>query len=801
MAKHAALPSSSFFKKAVANTSIFALAVTPIFLMTAPSFGSEACDDLDNGVSGATAESLSNGVCQVTFTEDVASWALPSDVLKLSVVGVGAGGGALANGSKGYGGGGGQLNYLDTVDIANKNFNITVGLKGENATTGTAGNAGEDTVLKNIVDGVPATALVTAAGGLGGSTSLGSGVDANRGIDSSWRYATNGIKGIYSDGTTNPNYQNTVDGSMPGAGTRLPSNGTGNPSSAIPKDGTGGAGVSLNFNDGFGEFLIDPLGEDDFIDYLDPTLWAQDSAVLGAGVSLLGFEFGKGGGILATPVRPNALSGQGAEINANGTISEFAGGGVLVLRFFVPEKIDIAEGQLRFDKIIGPVSGVAEAQDAIDETNVGSASGVGHKFTYIDLLNDGAVNVDARVQITAQDGIEYPSNANNGKLESLDEYYAEDENSRIMSNLRFVDETGDEYVEYRIDFLTNATTVIDGAPVILKNVVVNVYDIDSYQYVEFNNVKSSTFGPSTILASRVGDGPGMTRFFENAGVSSSASNLNSRVQVEFEDVSSITIRLGQNFPSSGSKSRASFELDFSTGPGPIAGIPAESPAQAPSIAILAPKAFVLSPASIASGKSQAVQSTGINLERINSVTVDGKDVQIVAKTAGTIYLLLPPLQPGSYIINYRSDFGFMNQPENLFVTTAASDSSDSEETPAVSDEPGAVPTQPGLTKFYKAERFSNYLGDRGGVISRDERAIRSFLDQYQGITRITCLGSTSGVPAIETDKALATNRATNACTIAKKLNPQAEVTIKATTGMGIGQYYRSVTIFVAGTNQ
>jgi hypothetical protein len=48
---------------------------------------------------------------------------------------------------------------------------------------------------------------------------------------------------------------------------------------------------------------------------------------------------------------------------------------------------------------------------------------------------------------------------------------------------------------------------------------------------------------------------------------------------------------------------------------------------------------------------------------------------------------------------------------------------------------------------------------------------------------------------------LATNRANNACDIARKLNPEAKITIRAITGRGIGQFHRSVSIFVAGTNQ
>ena len=446
---------------------------------------------------------------------------------------------------------------------------------------------------------------------------------------------------------------------------------------------------------------------------------------------------------------------------------------------------------------------------------IGEDLAPGTSVDYLDLVKVGVQAIDARVTYLGHYGVK---KGTAGVLDKLDEASDDGGENRFLRtgiDWDSDEDAEDRYAEFKVEFFKDlATTPI---AVTLENLNLSIYDVDNFQTVSLTGADTYLLATETILSViRVPGTETLLVTSEDTGSSGSggaaiSSYSQGRVSFGFNEVSTFTYKLG--LPKSDRSGGSSFELDF--GPGvswgartqdapqtvQIADAPTPAPAQAPSIAILAPKAFVLSPASIASGKSQAVQSTGINLERINSVTVDGKDVQIVAKTAGTIYLLLPPLQPGSYIINYRSDFGFMNQPENLFVTTAASDSSDSEETPAVSDEPGAVPTQPGLTKFYKAERFSNYLGDRGGVISRDERAIRSFLDQYQGITRITCLGSTSGVPAIETDKALATNRATNACTIAKKLNPQAEVTIKATTGMGIGQYYRSVTIFVAGTNQ
>lgn len=152
-----------------------------------PSLGSDArCLALDDGVTGATAESLSGGVCQISFTQDVGSWTLPASVTKLSVLAIGGGGGALTSGGNGFGGAGGQLNYRDTTPVSDRDFTITIGTAGANATS-TAGANGTDTVLEDS----SSTALVTAAGGLGGKN--------QNNMDAAWAWATDGVKVPYGD--------------------------------------------------------------------------------------------------------------------------------------------------------------------------------------------------------------------------------------------------------------------------------------------------------------------------------------------------------------------------------------------------------------------------------------------------------------------------------------------------------------------------------------------------------------------------------------------------------------------------
>ena len=91
------------------------------------------------------------------------------------------------------------------------------------------------------------------------------------------------------------------------------------------------------------------------------------------------------------------------------------------------------------------------------------------------------------------------------------------------------------------------------------------------------------------------------------------------------------------------------------------------------------------------------------------------------------------------------------------------------------------------------------MKDCSGAVSRDELAITGLLSECPDTAKTTCLVSTSGVLAVVTDLALATSRANNACDIAKKLYPNAEVSIRTSTGKSIGQFYGSVSVYLGGT--
>lgn len=79
MARHA-FKGTSFYKRVLAGISLVAVAAAPNLMVSSSSYGSDACDALDDGVNGATAVSLTGNVCQLTFTQNVELWSLPSQV-------------------------------------------------------------------------------------------------------------------------------------------------------------------------------------------------------------------------------------------------------------------------------------------------------------------------------------------------------------------------------------------------------------------------------------------------------------------------------------------------------------------------------------------------------------------------------------------------------------------------------------------------------------------------------------------------------------------------------------------------
>ncbi len=152
-----------------------------------------------------------------------------------------------------------------------------------------------------------------------------------------------------------------------------------------------------------------------------------------------------------------------------------------------------------------------------------------------------------------------------------------DGGSAISGNNQFlqsdISTSGAGSVVYKFSFYLGGsyTGVGTGTPVILQNVYVNSYDLDaslpgvSNQYTQFTGVQSYTLSTNTTLG--VSSSGNLLQFISTAGnvnySSSSGSYTKGRVQVKYDNLSTISIKFGTDAAGSGGTSY--FAFDFSVG--------------------------------------------------------------------------------------------------------------------------------------------------------------------------------------------------------------------------------------------
>ena len=127
-------------------------------------------------------------------------------------------------------------------------------------------------------------------------------------------------------------------------------------------------------------------------------------------------------------------------------------------------------------------------------------------------------------------------------------------------------------VVYKFSFFVGGTYtgVNTGTPVILQNVYINSYDLDSSQqgnnqYTQFTGVQAYTMSTNTTLAvSATGNLLQFINTANNAGyTANSGSYTKGRVQVQYDNLSSISIKVGTDAAGSGGTNY--YALDFSVG--------------------------------------------------------------------------------------------------------------------------------------------------------------------------------------------------------------------------------------------
>jgi len=269
---------------------------------------------------------------------------------------------------------------------------------------------------------------------------------------------------------------------------------------------------------------------------------------------------------------------------------------------------------------------------------------VGDFVDYFNVVTLNGQQIDSRITITAQGGIESSSSSpGDGLLRRLDgEGGGAEENPFVQSSVRFDNKVGDEWVEYQIEFFTGlATSPANPTPATLSNLYLSVYDIDNQQYFEASGFSSYELTEDSILsvsAPRFG----VTRFAETSNTSTSGTDSQTlgRVTVLFDSVDSFTMRLGQNRTTRGSS--ASFDLDFSPGLGWLGAqrVTLTPPAYvAPNYT--GPVLESFSTRSVDACQGTVVTITGTRLSGITSATVQGKRAAVIENTADRLVIRTP----------------------------------------------------------------------------------------------------------------------------------------------------------------
>lgn len=437
-------------------------------------------------------------------------------------------------------------------------------------------------------------------------------------------------------------------------------------------------------------------------------------------------------------------------------------------------------------------------------------------------INGSAVSVGARVTFLSHYGSTGNSSTPNelDKLDGIAEMDDSENNYLLKAELDFdtSQDEGDAFVEVSIAFYrdlssANLLTVNPPTPITLTNVQLSLYDLDFSQFV---GIEGDNYRIFLSEESHVQVNDEKTRFpyrtftSPNQGTSDEESFTIGRATILFSSVQEFNLMMGIKreaiLADMDSEQEATFLLDF--GPGlPWGGgdeVPVEyseesdpsseeeelparnsnSQLTGPVVSYVAPIISRISPSCVgATQANQSVTLEGSAFSGVTAASVAGNAAAISSRTENSLTLELPSLAVGNYDLTlFLKNAGFVYQEEIKVCSTPKTDS---------------VAGQ--LLPFKVSKRFIGYRGDLGPVSARDRTAIVNFIRSNPGLTSVTCVGSTSGVPAKASDTSLARARAQNACRVVRTLLPNATIRIGTSVGRGVGQFFRAVTITGNGT--
>ena len=192
---------------------------------------------------------------------------------------------------------------------------------------------------------------------------------------------------------------------------------------------------------------------------------------------------------------------------------------------------------------------------------VGNGKTAGSVVKYGSVATISSTVVDAVIETVSVTGATVNNFDGGNAVGSADQFFQTD-----------VTTSGAGSVVYKFSFFVGGTYtgVGTGTAVILQNVYINSYDIDASQngnnqYTQFTGVQSYTMSNNTTLA--VSAAGNLLQFINNLNgasyTSTNGSYTKGRVQVKYDNLSTINIKVGTDAAGSGGANY--FALDFSVG--------------------------------------------------------------------------------------------------------------------------------------------------------------------------------------------------------------------------------------------
>lgn len=199
---------------------------------------------------------------------------------------------------------------------------------------------------------------------------------------------------------------------------------------------------------------------------------------------------------------------------------------------YASTNVDVSSGQLNF----GADNGTSQTN------NIGVGAGLGFSNRYNNVFS----GVDAILTVIAVNNIDSDDNQANGADNLIDIVDENDSTTGRSINTR-IDITGESptnlqtgSVTYRIDFVQAGTNTA----VTLQNIAINVVDIDSNQYVSFSGISAYELSATPATELSVTSSNGVYEFKEPLGNSSSNSDQENWVLVEYSAANSVTFTMG-----------------------------------------------------------------------------------------------------------------------------------------------------------------------------------------------------------------------------------------------------------------